>query len=310
MRESLQTTIEELETANEELRSTNEELQSTNEELQSTNEELETSKEELQSLNEESTTVNAELQARIDELTCATDDLKNLLDSTQIATVFLDTELRIRRFTPASTRILPLTAGDVGRPIQDLTTTLKDVDLADLGRRTLADLALREVAVEDAGGRHWALRVHPYRTRANVIDGVVVTCDDVTERRLAEQARGDLENRYRLLFELARDSLVLIDAETGTIADFNQRAHEALGYTRDEFERLALDRIDPLPAGTGPAEYLRQAVEQGEGTLRTRHRAKDGTTREVDVRGTFISIGEKVYLFSNWQNVKSAEADK
>ena len=113
-RENLQTTIEELETSNEELKSSNEELQSTNEELQSTNEELETSKEELQSLNEESTTVNTELQSRIEELSKANDDMKNLLDSTQIATTFLDIDLCAYRFTPTMTEIVPLAATDIG----------------------------------------------------------------------------------------------------------------------------------------------------------------------------------------------------
>ena len=185
-RESLQTTIEELETSNEELTSINEELQSTNEELQSTNEELETSKEELQSLNEESATVNAELQARIDELSRTNDDMKNLLDSTEIATVFLDTDLRVRRFTPRATDIIPLTATDFGRPIKHLASALIDIDLAEYGRQVLRDLAVREVEVKSEDDRSYVMRVRPYRTVANLIDGVVITFEDTTERRSRE----------------------------------------------------------------------------------------------------------------------------
>ncbi|HBO43536.1 MAG TPA: chemotaxis protein CheR, partial [Planctomycetaceae bacterium] len=170
-KENLQTTIEELETTNEELKSANEELQSTNEELQSTNEELETSKEELQSLNEESATVNAELQARIDELAKTNDDMKNLLDATEIATVFLDTELRVRRFKPRATDLIPLTGTDVDRPIRHLASTLIDVDLADFGKLVLRDLVLREVEVRSRKGQVYLMRVRPYRTTANVIDG-------------------------------------------------------------------------------------------------------------------------------------------
>ncbi|NLF30413.1 MAG: PAS domain-containing protein, partial [Planctomycetes bacterium] len=185
-REDLQTTIEELETSNEELKSTNEELQSANEELQSTNEELETSKEELQSLNEEAATINAELQARIDELSKANDDMKNLLDSTDIATLFLDAELRVRRFTPRATDLIPLTGGDIGRPLKHFATTLADVNLGEQARRVLEDLAMREVEVHASTGHTYALRTRPYRTLSNRIDGVVMTFQDITERKKSE----------------------------------------------------------------------------------------------------------------------------
>jgi len=195
-KENLQTTIEELETSNEELKSTNEELQSTNEELQSTNEELETSKEELQSLNEESATVNAELQSRIDELSKTTDDMKNLLDSTQIATIFLDIDLCVRRFTPPVKQLIPLAISDIGRPISHFATELKEVKIADYAKKVLDDLAVREDNVSTVDKRIFKIRILPYRTVQNVIDGVVVTFEDITERKKIEFSRSEKEKQF------------------------------------------------------------------------------------------------------------------
>ena len=164
-KENLQSTIEELETSNEEMKSTNEELQSTNEELQSSNEELETSKEELQSLNEESATVNAELQSRIDELVNAKDDIKNLLDATEIASIFLDINLGVRRFTPKATEIFPLTLTDIGRPINHFASKLKHINLHQYAHEVLQDLSMQEIEVEVEDGRIFRMKVRPYRTR-------------------------------------------------------------------------------------------------------------------------------------------------
>jgi two-component system CheB/CheR fusion protein len=191
-RENLQTTIEELETSNEELKSTNEELQSTNEELQSANEELETSKEELQSLNEEASTVNAELQGRIDELGQTNDDMKNLLDSTQIATIFLDLDLCVRRFTPKAVEIIPLSGIDAGRPIKHFATSLIDTDLAEYAHNVLEDLGMREKEVRSKDGACYRMRVRPYRTTNNVIDGVVITFEDITALKETQAALNEL----------------------------------------------------------------------------------------------------------------------
>ncbi|MBN2705344.1 MAG: PAS domain-containing protein [Deltaproteobacteria bacterium] len=180
-RENLQTTIEELETANEELKSTNEELQSTNEELQSTNEELETSKEELQSLNEESATVNAELQSRIDELMEANDDIRNLLDATEIATLFLDGKFNIRRFTAKTQELFPLTAADLGRPLSHFSSRLEGVDLLAAAEKVLDRLEKQELCASTRDGVSYCIRLRPYRTNGNVIDGVVIIFADITE---------------------------------------------------------------------------------------------------------------------------------
>lgn len=186
-KEYLQTTIEELETTNEELKSTNEELQSSNEELQSTNEELETSKEELQSINEELTTVNTELQQKIEELSKTSSDLNNLLASTEIGTIFLDTSLNIRRFTPAATEFLSLLQTDIGRPVTHLATNMHCDSLADDAKEVLRKLIPKETEVQIRDGRWFVMRILPYRTVENVIAGVVITFVEITRRREMEQ---------------------------------------------------------------------------------------------------------------------------
>jgi len=217
-RESLQTSIEELETSNEELKSTNEELQSTNEELQSTNEELETSKEELQSLNEESVTINAELQGRIDDLASANDDMKNLFDSTDIATIFLDSQMRIRRFTSRITDILPLTPTDVGRPISHFSTTLLNTDLAHDAELVLQDLVSRENEAVARSGKTYLVRLRPYRTVSNVIDGVVITFQDISTLKKVEKEAKRQTRFAESIVNTMREPLLVLDASLKVVS--------------------------------------------------------------------------------------------
>lgn len=199
-RDELHITREEMQSSQEELRAANEELQSTNEELQSTNEELTTSKEEMQSMNEELQTVNHELQAKLDELSQASDDMKNLLNSTDIATLFLDDDLKVRRFTTQTTSIIKLIPGDVGRPITDLVTELDYPQLADDVREVLRSLIFRECRISARDGRSFAVRIMPYRTQDNRIDGVVITFVDVSAAHAQEQtlraALATLQGRF------------------------------------------------------------------------------------------------------------------
>ncbi len=180
-------TREEMQTSQEELKSANEELQSTNEELQSTNEELTTSKEEMQSLNEELQTLNHELQAKVDELSRASDDMRNLLDSTDIATLFLDDALKVRRFTPQMTKIIKLIPGDVDRPITDLASDLIYPELAADAREVLQTLVFREKQAKTIDGRWFSVRIMPYRTLDNRIYGVVITFMNITTTKLLEE---------------------------------------------------------------------------------------------------------------------------
>jgi two-component system CheB/CheR fusion protein len=191
--DEIQITREEMQTSQEELKSTNEELQSTNEELQSTNEELTTSKEEMQSMNEELQTVNHELHGKLDELSRSNNDMKNLLNSTDIATLFLDSDLRVRRFTTPISSIIKLIPGDIGRPITDIARDIEYPELVDDAREVLRTLVYKETLVAATRDRWFAVRIIPYRTVENVIDGVVITFNDAAmtramETQLREQA--------------------------------------------------------------------------------------------------------------------------
>jgi two-component system CheB/CheR fusion protein len=185
-RMEVQNVREEMQTSQEELQSTNEELQSTNEELQSTNEELTTSKEEMQSMNEELQTVNNELQAKLDELSHVNSDMKNLFDSTDIAALFLDNNLRVRRFTAQTSRITQLIPTDVGRLITDLASALLYPQLAEDARDVLRTLVKVDRQISLPSGDWFSTRILPYRTLENMIDGVVITFTDITESKKLE----------------------------------------------------------------------------------------------------------------------------
>jgi len=185
-RNEILTIREEMQTSHEELKSANEELQSTNEELQSTNEELTTSKEEMQSLNEELQMVNSELQSKVDELSAASNDMKNLLNSTDIATVFLDNLLHVRRFTSQATHIFKLIPGDIGRPLSDIVHELDYPSLQDDAQEVLRTLAFSEKQIASRNGGWYIVRIMPYRTLENVIDGVVITFIDISEAKRLE----------------------------------------------------------------------------------------------------------------------------
>jgi len=200
--EYLQTTNEELETSNEELKSSNEEMQSVNEELQSTNEELETSKEELQSVNEELATVNAELQTKVADLSQANNDMNNLLSGTGIGTVFVDHQLCILRFTPTATQMINLIPGDVGRPVGHIVSNLLGYDrlVADV-QAVLDSLIPKELEVQTRSGAWYTMRILPYRTIDNVIEGAVITFVDITGMKKVQKALLESESLFRQIAE-------------------------------------------------------------------------------------------------------------
>lgn len=230
----LQITREEMQTSQEELKSSNEELQSTNEELQSTNEELTTSKEEMQSLNEELQTINAELQSKLIDFEQANNDMKNLLNSTDIATLFLDMDLNIRRFTEPVCKIFKLRASDVGRPFTDLVTKLEYPELKSHAQEVIKNLTPIQTKVTTKDGKWFFVKIMPYRTLDDRIDGLVITFIDITLSKIAEEAL-NYENRYLRLFESAKDGILIVNSETGKIMDVNPFLIEKLGYSHEQF---------------------------------------------------------------------------
>ena len=198
-REDARSTREEMQTSQEELKSANEELQSTNEELQSTNEELTTSKEEMQSMNEELQTINNELRLKVAEVSRASNDMRNLLDSTEIAILFLDDNLRVRRFTPSTTKIFKLIPGDAGRSITDIVCDLNYPSLVADAQEVLRTLVFREIDVQATNERWFKVRIMPYRTQENRIDGLVITFANISASQTLEMALRQAQARLQVL---------------------------------------------------------------------------------------------------------------
>lgn len=257
-RENLQATIEGQEAANEELKSTNEELQSMNEELQSVNEEMETAKEELQSTNEELVTVNSELQSKIDEMSDLNNDINNLLASTEIGTIFLNAHLGIKRFTPSMAKLFSLISTDVGRPIQDLTNKISYPDLYKDAQNVLDTLQAKETEVGSEDGRWFLMRILPYRTKENVIDGVVITFIDVTDRKLAIDQMRVAKNFAEKIVETVRVPLLVLDRDLNVISANTQFCRK-FRTTRGETENK---RIYDLGNGQWNIQKLRELLEQ------------------------------------------------
>jgi two-component system CheB/CheR fusion protein len=296
-RQSLQSTIEELEAANEELISTNEELQSTNEETQSANEELKTSKEEMQSLNEELQTVNAELRSKIDELSHVNDDMTNLLNSTEVATIFLDLQLQIKRYTPSATRVMALIPSDIGRPISDLTSNLDYPELVADATEVLNTLVAQSKEARTQSGTWYLARIIPYRTSENLIDGLVLTFVNIDQVKRAENAqqimaqlRAEMEERHRAEVRLRHLSKVFQDAtvpiiledDNGIITDLNAEAEQAYGWHRDELIGQP-DKVLAPDDTHGQITNLLDRCRQGDDlrNIETRRRTKSGEVVRV-----------------------------
>ena len=222
--------IDELETSNEEMKSANEEYQSVNEELQSSNEELETAKEEMQSINEELQTVNAEMSSKNETLTRLNSDLRNLLDSTHIATVFLDARLHIKYFTPPMTDIFHLRDSDRDRPITEIAGRMQYANLRQDVATVLRDLTVVEQEVRIDGKESvFLMRIRPYRTIDNVIDGVVITFVDITASKRHEQMSAQLA----AIVDSSQDAIVGHSFD-GTISSWNSGAETIFGYSAAE----------------------------------------------------------------------------
>ncbi len=299
--EHLQAANEELETSNEELKSSNEEMQSVNEELQSTNEELETSKEELQSVNEELGTVNAELQTKVADLWQANNDMNNLLAGSGVATVFVDHELRILRYTPAATRIINLIPSDVGRPVAHVVSNLVGYDrlVADT-QAVLNTLMTQEITVQAVGNVWYTMRILPYRTLDNVIEGAVITFVDVTALKLAEASLREATQALDRLAVVVRDASDAITVQdlTGRTLAWNPGAVRLYGWTEAEALTLNVrERMPPALRGEGVARIQQLSQSDMLAADVTQRLTKQGEVLEVSVTSTAL-INEAGQLYA------------
>jgi two-component system, chemotaxis family, CheB/CheR fusion protein len=287
-KEYLQTSIEELETSNEELKSTNEELQSSNEELQSTNEELSTSKEELQSVNEELMTVNSEYEVKVAELAKANNDILNLLASTDVGTVFVDTKLCIQRFTPPATNAINLIRTDIGRPLAHIASNLDYERLVQDTEEVLNTLVPKETEAQSTEGLFYAVRIRPYRTLENVVEGAVVTFIDITERKRMEEVLRESEQRYRSLYEGCPDGYARLTMD-GRIVESNKAFQEIVGYSEEELGKLIYRELTPKKWHKLDAEIAQTILTDGYGPLfHKEYRRKDGTIIPVELKGYLL----------------------
>ena len=306
--EYLQAANEELETANEELKSSNEEMQSVNEELQSTNEELETSKEEMQSINEELSTVNAELQMKVLDLSRASNDMNNLMSSTGIGTVFVDHQLRILRFTPAATRIINLIPSDMGRPVAHTVSNLVSyTSLVADAKEVLDTLIPKEVEVQTTEGAWYKMRIQPYRTLDNVIEGAVITFVDITEIVLTRDALR-IANELLRLPVVVRDAFdaITVQALDGRILAWNPGAIRMYGWS--EAEALLMNVRDRIPEELREKELVKLhqlSLEEVLEPYRTKRIAKDGAVIEVSMTSTaLVNAAGQIYAIATTERAR------
>lgn len=278
-RDQLQSTIEHAETSTEELKASNEELRAINEELRSTTEELETSKEELQSINEELITVNHELKAKVEETGKVNDDLQNLIASTDIATIFVDGALRIKRYTPRAADIFSIIPSDVGRSLLDITHRLHYDMLAEDVAETFESLRMIEREITSNDDRWYIARLLPYRTTDDRIEGAVLTFIDITGRRQAEERLREGEERVSLVLESNKDYAIITMDPEGLVTTWNKGAERMFGYTEQEMLGQPGSIIftpEDLAAGAH-IEEMRRAREDGRAEDERWHLHRDGT---------------------------------
>ena len=299
---------EELETTNEELKSSNEEMQSVNEELQSSNEELETSKEEMQSINEELATVNTELQTKVTDLSRANNDMNNLLAGTGIGTIFVDFNLRILRFTPAATRIINLILSDVGRPVSHIASNLVGYDslIVDV-QEVLETLIPKEIDVQTPEPKNYTMRILPYRTLENVIEGVVITFIDITDMVRTREALHKANELLRLAVVVrdAHDAITVKDLE-GRIIAWNPGAVRMYGWT--EAEALKMNVRERIPKALQEEDLDRiKRLSHAETlqTIQTQRLTKSGTVMNVSLTCTaLVNESGNVYAIATTERAK------
>lgn len=279
LKNQLQETIEDAEQSTDELRASNEELQAINEELRSASEELETSKEELNSINEELTTVNFELKVKVDETSKINDDLQNLIASSDIATIFIDRGLRIKRYTPQAAGIFNLIASDLHRSLLDITHRLDYEALANDVSEVFKSLTVEERQVGSSDGKHYLARIRPYRTTDDRIDGAVLTFVDVTALRRVEEKLRVGEERLRIAAETTKDYAILTVDDDGFITTWNLGAERIFGYHEKEVigQNFSILFTPEDRADGAPEDELRGARQEGRCLDERWHQRKDGS---------------------------------
>ncbi len=305
--EYLQSTTEELETSNEELKSANEEMQSINEEMQSTNEELETSKEELQSVNEELATVNTELQGKVADLSQINNDMNNLLAGTGVGTIFVNHQLHIQRFTPAVTQVINLISSDLGRPVGHIASNLPDYDhLVEDVQQVLDTLVPKEVEVQTKLGKWFVLRIRPYRTLDNVIDGAVITFFDITDMKKARDVLKESESLRRLAIVItdSRDAILVQDLE-GRILSWNPAATRMYGWTEAEALTMNVRELIPKPGQDEALAVIAQLTQAHVlQPYETERITKDGRVLRVAMTATaLVNESKAVYAVATTERV-------
>jgi two-component system CheB/CheR fusion protein len=307
-REHLQAAISELETSNEDLQTTNEEYQSSNEELQSTNEELETSREELQSVNEELITVNSELSGKIEQLSQANDDLNNLLSSIEVATIFLDKDLNIKRYTPEATKIFNLIASDIDRPVTHLSSNIMYKSLADDVKLALKTLAVKTVDLQAIDGTWYHMRILPYRTAENIIEGVLVTFVDITEQKNTEEVLKKTNEHLNMILE----NLPAVPYTCEVNADMKisfvgKSCEKVMGFLPEQFIKKSsfwIDRIHPLDKKKILNAYT-SIVKKGSFDLPYKWKCHDGKYKSFInyIRYVAPENGRSAYIVGVWQEI-------
>jgi two-component system CheB/CheR fusion protein len=278
LKSHLRDTVEQYEASTEELKASNEELQAMNEELRSATEELETSREELQSINEELSTVNHELKGKVDELAHANSDLQNLMDATAIATIFLDRDLHITRYTPSAVTLFNLIPTDIGRPLSHLANQLNYPELDADARRVLQGLVPIEREVGETGSAWFLARMLPYRTADDRIAGIVVTLVDVTERRRSQEALRQSEERLRLIVDNATEYAIFSTDRELRVTSWNPGAAHLLGWSGHEILGQPCDVIfvEEDRAADVPRREADAALAEGRAADERLHQRKNG----------------------------------
>ena len=290
-REEMQTSVEEMQASQEELKSANEELQSSNEELQSTNEELTSSKEEMQSLNEELQTVNAELLAKVEDFSRVDNDMKNLLNSTDIATLFLDKDLNIRRYTNQATKIFKLIKSDIGRPFTDQVSDIIYPQMVDDANEVLNTLIFIEKQIPSNDGRWFSIRIMPYRTYDDRIDGLVITFINITDLKRAEDKLNETESIVEILLNSA-SSVVLRLSPQLIIEEFNPMAESLFDIKKNDVKNRDFIKLF-VP------EALRKKTASALQKLLSDAQNKNVNFIVQTARGKTLGVGWNAYILLN-----------